>query len=492
MSGARRRWVSVRALAIGFSLALSVGPLKLDAQARAGDGQAERGAPGGTVIYDNVSVLDGTGGALRPGQSIVVREGRIVQVTDRAEISADRYEGAEVVDGSGLFAIPGLIESHTHLATVANRERAAFLLNRYIYAGVTTVRDMAGDARSLADLQRAALIGEIPAPDIHYSALIAGPTFYTDPRTVSSTMGEAPGLVPWTQTVEESTDLSELVTIARGTWATGVKTYAAIEGPLLAEIASEARRQGIPVWSHTHVGPARPLEVARAGVTSMSHVCSLAAAAIPDAVYEEGQTGARSGFVDVDLESPAIDEVLGEMREHGTVLDATLRIVVAAEARGAQPPTPPPTAEREGPPTGPQDVRRRGVRGRCDAEGAVALTRRAYEAGVRIAAGTDGMTPPADEWPALFDELEYLHERVGMPMTDVIRAATLHGAIALGLEDRIGTVETGKYANLVFLDEDPTSGVESLRSVAYTVKRGRRYDRSDFVLGTPPGRPGGR
>jgi len=170
------------------------------------------------------------------------------------------------------------------------------------------------------------------------------------------------------------------------------------------------------------------------------------------------------------------------MSARGIVLDATIRISVAMESR------PPPAQRRQAAEAGqergpPPDLRRRGVRGRCDSEGAIGLVRRAYDAGVRISAGTDGMTPATDEWPALFEEMGYLHERVGMPMVDVIRAASLHGAVALGLEGEIGTVEEGKYANLVFLAEDPLLGTESLRSTVFTLKRGRRFDRADFELG---------
>ena len=62
-----------------------------------------------------------------------------------------------------LVAMRKVVNQRVKIATVANRARAEFLLNRYIHAGITTVRDMAGDARSLAELQRAALVGEIPA-----------------------------------------------------------------------------------------------------------------------------------------------------------------------------------------------------------------------------------------------------------------------------------------------------------------------------------------
>ncbi len=73
-----------------------------------------------------------------------------------------------------------------------------------------------------------------------------------------------------------------------------------------------------------------------------------------------------------------------------------------------------------------------------------------------------------------------------MPMEEVIRAATRNGAPALGLEDEIGTVEEGKYANLVFLRENPTAGVGNLESVHFILKRGRRFNRNESSLEPHP------
>ncbi|MDE2662488.1 MAG: amidohydrolase family protein [Gemmatimonadota bacterium] len=491
-----------RPLAWSAAMVLCVLAAPLAGQSRSGEPPRNPNAESETTIYEGVAILDGTGAPLMRDMSIVVRDGRIAALAPTDGLSLEDWPEAEAEDARGLYVIPGLIESHTHLATRADRAAAEFELNRFIYGGVTTVRDMAGDVRALAELQRAALVGEIPAPDIHYAALVAGESFFVDPRTRSSSMGEVPGRVPWLQIVDDETDLAETIALARGTWATGLKTYASIEGPLLARIAAEARRQGMPVWSHTHVGPALPMDVARAGVTSMSHVCSLASTAIPDEVMAEALAGRRSGRVDVDLDDPRIDAVLEEMKRQGTVLDATLKVgffreqMTMARDSAAAPPAPPaprpdaprPDAPSEGPDAPPPDPRRRGVRAACSAEESIGLTRRAHEAGVLIAAGTDAPPAPGAEWPALYEELAYFHERVGMPMADVIQTATRNGALTLGLEGEIGTVEEGKYANLVFLEADPTAGVENLKSIRFTLKRGGRFDRDEFELGTQPSR----
>ncbi len=92
--------------------------------------------------------------------------------------------------------------------------------------GVTAVRDMADDLRAVGELTRAALVGEIAAPDIYYAALMAGPNFFTDKRTAQTSAGGIVGHVPWMQAVVDDTDLPLAVAQARGTSATAIKLYA--------------------------------------------------------------------------------------------------------------------------------------------------------------------------------------------------------------------------------------------------------------------------
>ncbi len=469
----------------------SAAPLASPLAAQAGSAGAQ--APTRT-IFEGATVIDGTGAPARPGMAIVVEGDVIAGILPVQDLAGDVREGAEIVDASGWFAIPGLVEAHTHLASVADRATAEFILNRQLFAGVTTVRDMGGDARALIDLQRASLVKEIPAPDLHFSALMAGPGFFGNRRAALAAAGERTGAVPWLQAVTDETDLAEAVTLARGIWASGIKVYFPFEGELLGKLVPEASRQGIPVWSHVSIGPARPLEVARAGVRSMAHSCGIVQAAIPDDVYREG-----SGVVEVDLNGPEVDTLFATMKRNGAVLDPTLRVMVprewlmvesdTAEARRPGEAENPDSAQPDPPPPPPVDPRPRSVVVNCGLEEAIEATRLAHEAGVMIAAGTDGTSEPDSVFPALHEEIGYLHEWAGMTMMDVLTAATRHGAVALGLEDTIGTLEPGKHANIVFLREDPLAGPGSLRSVELTVKRGTLYYRRDFVLGAPP-RPG--
>jgi len=146
----------------------------------------------------NLTVIDGTGAPPRPGMTVLVKEGTIVGLfpTGSEAIPAT----ATVSDLSGRFVIPGLVDSHVHLATdPSTGDRRALVEQRLRHAlrgGITVVRDMAGDGRALADLARAALVGDIESPAIFYSALMSGPPFFEDPRVRSSSRGVTVGSAP--------------------------------------------------------------------------------------------------------------------------------------------------------------------------------------------------------------------------------------------------------------------------------------------------------
>ena len=228
----------------------------------------------GTVVYRDATIFDGTGAAPTPGRSVVVDGDRIVEVVATEALVVP--DGAEVVELGGRFVIPGLVDSHQHLATPPDRVQAEAWLRRMVYGGVTSIRDMADDLRQVADLARACLVGEIPGPDIHYAALVAGPSFFDDPRTWQVSQGETPGTVPWMQAITDQTDLVVATALGRGTHASALKIYADLSPELVGAITAEAHRQGVPAWAHLSVFPALPMDVVRAGVDVVSHVTMLA------------------------------------------------------------------------------------------------------------------------------------------------------------------------------------------------------------------------
>lgn len=431
-------------------------------------------------IFENITLIDGTGDPPQENVAIACVDERIDTIRSTAELADLFRSSADCIDMRGCFAIPGLVESHFHFATVPNRQTAEFVLNRQLYGGVTTVRDMAGDMRALADLSRSSRLAEIEAPDIYYSALMAGPQFFKDPRVAACSAGEKAGDVPWAKAITDATDLKIAVAEAKGTGAAGIKTYASLDKSLMQRLVQEAKAQNFPVWSHAHVFPARVQDVVKLDVRSVSHTSLIAAAAVSDFMHENVLAAGTTEMLDVNPASSRIDEVLHQLAERQIIFDATLRVDVDGSRQIEKFREKSETGE-----TRQSATQTNGTYAYVQKEGLFDIVRRAYEAGVVIATGTDSCAKPDCEFPELYDEIAYLHDDVGMPMDDVIKAATLNGAKILGRDYETGTVEPGKLANFVFLRENPLEGPKALESVELTVKRGRAYARKDFVLGTP-------
>lgn len=143
------------------------------------------------LVLKNVSLIDGTGAEPKANQSLLIKDKEIVAIVegDLEEIPAD----AKIIELSGKYLIPGLIDSHVHLGTfpsgVDNRAANEKLLKEALFKGITSLRDMAGDARALASLARDAKVGDIAAPDIYYTAVMSGPSFFCRPQSSSRSTG---------------------------------------------------------------------------------------------------------------------------------------------------------------------------------------------------------------------------------------------------------------------------------------------------------------
>jgi imidazolonepropionase-like amidohydrolase len=413
-------------------------------------------AEGPTVVYTGATVIDAARGTARGIMAIVTRGERITAIVPMAGFRAPR--DAKVVDMRGLYALPGLIQTHVHYAIGTRREAEAHL-RRDIYSGITAVRDMVGDARMLADLARAAQAGEISAPDIYYAALMAGPSYFSDERLSASASGGEPGKLPWLQAITAETDLKMAVALARGSGATGIKIYADLAPEVVRAITAEAHRQGMMAWAHAAVFPASPAEIVEAGVDTMSHAPMLAyqlSATMPRTYHHRAPIDSARFVRAMPAEMTAL---FARMKARGIILDATNSVFDFVDRINAQGQMQLPFYWT------PADAQK--------------ITRAAHGAGVEISIGTDVPASWDASYPAFHDEADIL-ARIGMTPAAVIRSATIVGARAIGGERDMGTLEAGKLANIVFVSRDPLADVAALRAVVITVKRGKAYRRADY------------
>ena len=439
-------------------LALVLAPAAAAAQAE---------APAVTV-YAGARYLDVVAGVWRRG-AIVVRGERIEALLGEG---APPPAGAAVVDIRGHYAIPGLIDVHQHVTISPSHAAMERELGRALHGGVTAIRDMAGDARILAFLARGTRLGEIAGPDIHFAGVAAGPSYFAGGAMDGEALGAVPGQVPWMRAVTPETDLADLIVAMRGAGAGGIKIYANLSPGLVRALAAEARRQGFPIWSHGAIFPTTPLEAVEAGAATLSHVCMLAyqIQSPPPASYDYAD---RPPLDEARLlarePAPEMARLYAAMRARGVVLDTTLWVYrtierLRAEMTAAAAPGPPPFL----PPI------------YCSSRLAEHLAGQAARAGVLLAAGTDSPGPESDPWPGLFEELALLRDSAGIAPIDMLRAATVNAARALGRTDEMGTIAPGRLANIAFLAADPLRPGADLRTVVLTVKRGRPYWRRDY------------
>jgi imidazolonepropionase-like amidohydrolase len=442
---------------VGAAILALVHSATLHAQ-NARDNQAARDTLG-HFAYINAVVIDGSGASALPNQTIEVENGVIIRIFPTGTRALDPGL-VGTIDLRGKYVIPGLIDSHVHVATdpAGQDKDAAASLRKALLGGLTSVRDMAGDAIVLKELATASRRADSDSPRLFYSSLMAGPSFFGDSRTKASAHGGTPGEIPWMKSITPATDIKLAVRDAKATGATAIKIYADLPADLVTKITTEAHRQGMKVWSHSTIFPATALDAVDAGVDVISHAIYLYWAAIPNPPQHYGdRVPPRSAYDSVPPDGPAMQDLFARMKAGNTIFDATLSILPRFEAA-------------TGPSFGLVDPKR-------GAQWAYDVTRAAHAAGVTICAGTDGMLPPRDSLPGLHTEMELLVTRAGFTPLEAITAATLNSAMAIGASATLGSLVPGKMADFVVLNANPATDIRNTRSIAFVVRGGVTHRR---------------
>lgn len=391
-------------------------------------------------------VIDVEQMVVRTDQAIVIRGGRIVSVVP---FKAAPMAGA-LVDWSGMTVLPGLIDAHTHLVgdiqsasatapleTTDARDALLGAANarNTLFAGFTTVRDV-GTYRAFIDvaLRDAIDKGWTPGPRMK----VAG-AYVTIPDGGGAVTGLPEGTVVPPSMTEG---------VVRGPDDTRVKARRLLErgADFLKLIATGAvltpgTEPGAPELTEAEMRAA--VEVARSSktyATAHAHGAEGAKAAI------------RAGVRSIEHGSLLDDEALRMMRKRGVWLVADIYNGDYIDEVGA----------RDG---WPEETLRKN---RETTETQRAVFRRAVKMGVRIAYGTDsGVYPHGDN----AKQFRYM-VRYGMTPMQAIHAATLSAAQLMHMEQDVGAISPGRYADLVAVSGDPLADIGALENVAGVIKGG--------------------
>ncbi len=386
-------------------------------------------------------------------KTIVIRNGRVEAIRE-GYVDAIEGETAKVVNLQGHFVLPGLIDGHVHMTNELGPRRklsvversdpdVAFVTARYakrtLLAGFTTVRDMgAGGGDAIFAARDAIARGDIPGPRIFAAGNAISPTgghgdahgFRNEILVMFQSAGVCDGPADCRRAVraqvKRTADHVKLTATGGVLSETAAGTEVQFFEDELKAIMDTAHLMGRRVAAHAH-GATGINAALRAGVDAIEH----------------GTYANKESF--------------RLFKETGAFLVPTI-LAGATVAEMAKPDTTfmPPPIRAKALAVGPQILE---------------MVREANKAGVRIAFGTDSGVSRhginAREFELLVD--------AGLTPRQAIMTATLHGALNIGKPDDLGSLEPGRYGDLIAVEGDPLENISELMDVDAVVKEGVVY-----------------
>jgi imidazolonepropionase-like amidohydrolase len=401
-----------------------------------------------TVVIHAGHLLDVKTGKMLSNQTIVIQGDKIVSVGSDSQIPASAQVGAsvgvQVIDLPGATVLPGLIDAHTHLTMTTNfgystlaisipREALNGARNARVTldAGFTTVRNVGARGFTDVALRDAINAGDVPGPRM----LVSGPA-------LSITGGHCDNdLLPFEYHAQSDGAADGIAAVQHKTreiikYGADLIKICATGGVLshgdnpqasqytleeMKAIVADAHRLGRKVAAHAH-GAQGILWASEAGVDSIEH----------------------GSYID--------DAAIAEMKKNGTYLVPTLYLADWFLEN----------AEKIGTPA--ELI----AKGREVMPAARKNIARAFAAGVKVGFGTDAAVYPhglnAHEFAVMV--------KLGLTPLQAIQAATVNDADLLGWSDKVGTIEPGKWADIVAVDGDPLADVTTLERVKFVMKGG--------------------
>lgn len=413
-------------------------------------------AVAGTIVIHAGTLIDGTGAPPRKDVSILIRDQRI----DRIAAGFIAEDGAQVIDLKTSTVMPGLIEAHDHLSATGDRQvtnrffldegdavvSAVLNVRREIELGFTTTRDLGSGPLTAPAIIRAIDAGRIVGPRLWSAMEPLGPTGgHSDPAN-----GVRPDLSFATRGNYVVNGPDSVTAAVRAHHLRGAKLIKLFPSGGVTSIGDDP---SLMLMSEAEVKAA----------VAAAHALDMKVAA-----HAHGKiaidTAVRAGVDSIEHGTFADAESYRLMRERGTFLVPTLLVGDAVYQQALKNPASlPPTV----------------------AEKAIAVTPRlrqnlgaAYKAGVKIAFGTDqGATSNRNK-----GEEFAMMVAAGMTPMDAILAATRNGAELIGAPKDIGSVQSGRYADIIAVDGNPLADITEMQRVRFVMKGGEVLKRDGAML----------
>jgi imidazolonepropionase-like amidohydrolase len=417
-----------------------------------------------SILISGGTVIDGSGAPPRPGEDVLLRDGRIAALGPDAAAGAD--DTTERVDATGRTVMPGLIDAHTHLTfgePTGNDELfhhrteayssmlSAHNARKVLRAGVTSVLD----ADCLWNIG-------VELRDAIESGIVEGPRMRAGGQALMTMLGGTAGRM----IADEG--------------RTGYATVVSGRDVMVNEIRRQIKYgvDWIKIMVTGLIPSMKGPEVKVWNLDELRTVCDTAHELNTKVVAhcrnsDSTRDAARAGVDLIYHASYFDDEALEAVVEAGSALCPTFTLLGNLADYGAKVGSDPGLLEVF----------------RAEIKVTARQMAKAHAAGVPFLTGSETgfAVTPVGEWHAR--ELEMFVEYMGMTPMEAIVAATRNGAFAMRAEGELGTLQTGKIADVLVLDGDPLADVRILQErerIVEVIKDGRR---TDLVTPIPEHRP---
>jgi Tol biopolymer transport system component len=393
------------------------------------------------MLIRNVRIVDGTGAPKTAPSDILIDGGRIVRIAPAGSLSSN---GVSTLEAAGRVVIPGLMDLHAHTYRPD-------LLPGFLYFGVTTLRDQGSSIAPLVAYADAIAAGALPGPRVGYG----GFQFYSD-WAFDEEQGR--GIEP----EADPGHIGRAVALAQAFGAQHIKTRTFRRWDINAHMITEAHRRGMRTTGHC----AHLLPLVAAGMDAKEHI-GLCESRGDTYLYDDLIQTFRAADIKV-VPTIAYFDLAIRLNERPALLEEDAELAPFLPARdhfnwmlklSA--------AERQ------QWAR--------NAQHAREATAKLWRAGVTLGTGTDIWQIPI----GVHMELEQL-VAAGLTPAQAIRAGTGGAARILGADKDLGTIEIGKWADLVLLDADPLADIRNTRKIWQVVHNGRLVDRPSILKAVRP------
>jgi len=413
------------------------------------------------VAIQHVRVFDSEQATVREDQTVVIEGDRITAAGPSASVTAPK--DAEIIDGSGKTLLPGLFDMHAHA------QPGDGILN--MASGVTTVRDMGNDIDDLKHLQEQWDTGKTIGPHVWKSGFIDGHGPFQAPTGLyADTLEEA------LSAVNRYADLGYVQ----------IKLYSSLNPEFVPVIVKAAHARGLRVSGHIPNGiTAR--QFVEDGADEIQHInfifLNFLADKVKDTRTPERFTAVGDYAAKIDLQSKEVNDFIDLLVQHHTTVDVTLATFegMFRGRPGKVSPDFAPVLDRL-----PAQVQRGAYSGGLpvtaendqlykDSYGAALhMTKRMYDAGIPILAGTDSIAGLM-----LHRELE-LEVEAGIPAAKALQIATYNAARLLKQEKDLGSIAAGKRADLLLVEGNPAEKIGDIRRCRLVMKNGVLYKSADL------------